>query len=304
MKTFKSQTKLMLTGEYLVLKGAISLALPLKFSQQLTVQENQGIPSVKWTSLIDNDLWFHATILLPDFHISETNNPGLSETLVKILQTAKILNPRFLEHGKEHQVTSLMDFNPSWGIGSSSSLISNIAWWAECDPFKLNNLIFNGSGYDIACARSSSPIRYQISENQPLYEKSDFHPNFFRQIYFIYLNRKQNSKESIGKSDLSNVKPEDIGSISELTISLEKANSLSIFMELMNQHEELISNILQIEPVKSLYFNDFKGSIKSLGAWGGDFIMAASSESEQYIRNYFAGKNLNTIFRYDEVITF
>ena len=292
----------MLTGEYLVLKGALSLGLPLKFNQRLTVTEHHGIPSVKWTSMINNDLWFHATLLLPDFQISDTNRTDLSETLVRILGAAKRLNPEFLENLIEYQVNSLMDFDPQWGIGSSSSLISNIAFWADCDPFKINNLIFNGSGYDIACARSLSPIIYNLSEGKPLYRKASFYPSYYDQIYFIYLNRKQSSKESIRKTDLSQVNPKDISAISELTIEFENASSLSIFEQLMNQHEEIISNIIQIEPVKSQYFNDFNGSIKSLGAWGGDYIMAASSESEEYVRNYFTGKDLKTIFRYDEIV--
>lgn len=141
MKSFQSQTKLMICGEYLVLKGALSLASPLKFKQSLTVSQSLGIPSVKWKSMINNDLWFYSTMLLPDFLITETNSPEMAETLTKILRTAKTLNHKFLEDSNEHLATSMMDFDPSWGIGSSSSLISNIAYWADCDPFELNSLI-------------------------------------------------------------------------------------------------------------------------------------------------------------------
>ena len=70
----------------------------------------------------------------------------------------------------------------------------------------------------------------------------------------------------------------------------------------MDQHEDIIAKIIQIKPIKSLLFNNFKGSVKSLGAWGGDFVMVASEESEEYVRNYFTTKNLNTIFRYDEIL--
>ena len=294
----------MLTGEYLVLKGALSLALPLRFTQKLTVTEHEGIPSVRWKSMIDTKLWFNSTLLLPDFRIAETNIPQLSETLVQILKTAKLLNPNFLKNSTDYQVTSFMDFDPAWGIGSSSSLISNIAYWAECDPFELNNRIFNGSGYDIACARSDSPIIFNLSEKQPEYRKSGFDPSYFRQIHFIYLNRKQNSKETIQKLDLSGVNVNALSAISEITLEMEQANDLETFMQLMTNHEEIISDIIHLKPVKSLYFNDFKGSIKSLGAWGGDYIMAASAESEAYVRDYFNSKNLNTIFRFDEIAMF
>jgi len=42
--------------------------------------------------------------------------------------------------------------------------------------------------------------------------------------------------------------------------------------------------------------------MKSLGAWGGDFILAASTETESSVRNYFDGKNYPLIFRYNEIV--
>jgi len=294
----------MISGEYLVLKGAHSLALPLKFSQEISVTEQSGVHSVKWESLINNNIWFQTTLLLPDLQISETNEAILAGTLVKILKVAQALNPGFLESSCEYQVTSVMDFDPAWGIGSSSSLISNIAFWADCDPFELNNLIFNGSGYDIACARSHSPIIYKLERNKPIYREANFRPDFRNQLFFVYLNRKQNSRESVGKADLSGISPVTISEISAITIGLEEAKDLETFQRLLDKHEQIMSKILHTEPVKSLYFSDFNGSVKSLGAWGGDFILAASDEVEQYVFNYFNSRNLNTIFRYDEIIMF
>ena len=302
MKSFRSYTKLMISGEYLVLKGALSLAIPTKFSQEISVSEKSGAPSVKWKSLINNNLWFQTTLLLPDLQITETNEANLAETLQKILKAAQLLNSGFLESSCEYQVTSVMNFDPAWGIGSSSSLISNIAYWADCDAFELNDLIFNGSGYDIACARSSSPIIYQLEGNKPSFREAIFRPAFERQLYFVYLNRKQNSRESVGKADLSGVSSRDISEISEITLGFEKATNLRNFQILMDKHEEIMSQIIQLKPVKSLFFNDFNGSVKSMGAWGGDFVLVASAASEEYVRNYFIARDLNTIFRYDEII--
>ena len=271
----------MISGEYLVLKGALALALPLKFKQEISISEQSGIPSLRWKSLVNNNLWFQATLLLPDLQIIETNEVNLAGTLQKILKAAKLLNFSFLGSSCKYQVTSTMDFDPAWGIGSSSSLISNIAYWANCDAFELNNLIFNGSGYDIACARSPSPIIYQLENNKPSFRTALFHPVFNRQLYFIYLNRKQNSRESVGKAGISAVSSKDISEISAITLGLEKATNLQTFQILMDKHEEIISKIIQIKPVKSLYFSDFNGSVKSLGAWGGDFVLVASAASEE-----------------------
>ena len=302
IESFESRAKLMISGEYLVLQGALSLAIPLRFGQKMIVTKNEGMSSVKWKSMINNDLWFSATLLLPDFRIVNTNRPALSQTLRQILIAARALNPNFLEPQYEYQVTSVMDFDPQWGIGSSSSLISNIAYWAECDPFQLNYQIFNGSGYDIACARSSSPIIYKLNADLPHYREANFHPSFQKQLYFIYLNQKQNSKESIQKLDLSTMNTEDIKAISDLTLGIENSSNLETFQSQIGQHEALIGKIIRQKPVKIQFFNDFAGSIKSLGAWGGDFILAASSESDDYIFRYFNNKNLNTIFRYSEIV--
>ena len=70
----------------------------------------------------------------------------------------------------------------------------------------------------------------------------------------------------------------------------------------MDQHEELTARIIGQTPIKQLLFSDFNGSIKSLGAWGGDFILAASGASEKYVQEYFNRKNLFTIFNYSEFV--
>ncbi len=300
-RSFVSYAKLMITGEYLVLKGARSLALPLRFKQKLTVQETKGSPRLVWTSKVKNALWFETTMLLPGLNIIETNIPEISATLRSILVAAKNLNPSFLGAGNQNKVISEMDFDPAWGIGSSSSLVSNIAYWADCDPFQLNKNVFNGSGYDIACARTSAPIIYELKNDQPVFREAGFHPAFHHQLYFVYLNRKQSSSESIRLLDHSSITIDDISAISELTQDFEKTADLTTFQSLMDQHEEIIATILGAQPVKKLLFHDFKGSVKSLGAWGGDFILVASSSTEEYVRNYFKNKKMTVIFRYNEM---
>ena len=45
--------------------------------------------------------------------------------------------------------------------------------------------------------------------------------------------------------------------------------------------------------------SDFDGEIKSLGAWGGDFILATSDENPS---TYFKAKGFETILPYSEMI--
>lgn len=55
---------------------------------------------------------------------------------------------------------------------------------------------FGGSGYDIACAKNDSAIIYQLINENLLY-KNNFDPSFTNKLFFVYLNRKQNSREAI-----------------------------------------------------------------------------------------------------------
>jgi hypothetical protein len=47
---------------------------------------------------------------------------------------------------------------------------------------------------------------------------------------------------------------------------------------------------------------DFKGVLKSLGAWGGDFLMAATDIPFEGVSAYFKAKGMNTIFNYQDLI--
>jgi len=302
MKSFVANTKLMISGEYLVLQGALALALPLKHKQELSVLEQSGTPSIEWKSFINNDLWFELNVSLPNFEILTTTDFKMAQTLVSLLKSAGQLNPHFLKVQHNYLVTSVMDFKPEWGIGSSSTLVSNLASWAECDPFELNKLVFGGSGYDIACARATAPIMYHLDNSVSSYREAEFYPQFHKNLYFIYLNIKQSSKDSIQKTDLSRVTKATIDRISAISSAMELSDSLQIFQNLLEEHENIISKTLQVKKVKDLYFNDFNGSIKSLGAWGGDFILAASSETESVVKNYFEQKGFKTFFRFSEFI--
>ena len=97
---------------------------------------------------------------------------------------------------------------------------------------------------------------------------------------------------------LSNLSQE-ISEINDITIQMIDCVFLDEFKKLMNSHEQVISSIIKQEPIKTVLFNDFNGSIKSLGAWGGDFILVASKENPTA---YFNNKGFETILRYSEMV--
>ena len=301
-KTYFSNGKLLLSGEYAVLDGATAFALPVNLGQTLEIKNTPNTNILHWEAYDNNKLWFFAEIDAKTLNIIKTNIKSVAERLKNIIIAGIKINPEFKNKFNAKIITQL-NFNRDWGLGSSSTLISNIAYWAKIDPFTLFNSVFNGSGYDIAAARISKPFLY-TSENkkQVIIEEVDFNNNFKDSIHFVYLGNKQDSNNSI---DLYNknakISAKQITEISDISKQFSCCKTLDNFQHLMTEHEKNISSLLKRTPIKEKQFSDFDGSIKSLGAWGGDFVMVASKNNSEYVKNYFLQKQLNTIFNYNEL---
>ncbi len=301
-QTFYSNGKLLITGEYLVLDGAKAFALPTKFGQNLTVEEGVN-QEIDWKSYNDDGtIWFEDTISFAEIkNHKTTDNRTVKATLITILHEAYIINPSFLGTDSGYQITTTLSFPKKWGLGTSSTLINNIAQWLQIDAFELLKTSFGGSGYDIACAQNNYPITYQIIANKPIVEKVIFDPAYTKNIYFVYLNKKQNSKTAIAnyqKNKTDHLK-KNIETITTLTNATLQANTASVFTTALEKHEATLSHILETNTIKEIAFTDFNGTIKSLGAWGGDFILAVS---ELNPTEYFHSKGFNTILTYEEMI--
>ena len=52
--------------------------------------------------------------------------------------------------------------------------------------------------------------------------------------------------------------------------------TFSKFCDLIEEHEALVAEHLILQRIRDSHFHDFEGVTKSLGAWGGDFALAAS----------------------------
>ena len=168
LKSYFSNGKLLLTGEYLVLDGALSLAIPTKYGQSL---ETESIIDSKliWKSFDEKGkVWFEDTfeIINNEISLSVRNDNPISKRLLQILNETKKLNPDFLKAQNGFKISTKLDFPQNWGLGTSSTLINNIAQWANIDPYQLLENTFGGSGYDVACAQYNKPITYQLFDNQ------------------------------------------------------------------------------------------------------------------------------------------
>ena len=293
----------MLTSEYGVLDGALALAIPTKYGQRMTTKQTRK-SDLFWKSYDKNDEeWFSAQISLYDFSAVKTTDEEKATYLQKLLKGAVRLNSEFLSKWNGFDVKTYLEFDKDWGLGSSSSLTYMVAEWADVNPLLLHFSCFNGSGYDVACAGADSPITYMTDAESVNYTQVDYLPKFADKLYFIYQNKKQPSKSAIeyylkkGKKRKTLAKKQ-----TELTNSFLKCHSLSKFIELMTEHEALVSEHLGLTPVKTEHFSDFRGGIKSLGAWGGDFILAATDIGHEAVKAYFSSKGYDTIIPYEEMI--
>ncbi len=303
-REFYSHGKLLITGEYVVLDGALALAVPTNFGQSL-IATSLDETVIRWTSRDHtNEVWFKEEFSLADNKIERSKGGQTSPVagrLQQILTEANKLNPGFLKKYRGLEINTKLEFPSNWGLGSSSTLVNNIANFFEIDPYKLLKNTFGGSGYDIAAAQNDGPVTYQLTEGEKSILSVRFQPEFSDKLFFVHLNQKQNSRKSI--QHYQNVSKEDLSvvvdKISSLTQSFIGCTSLQEFELLIEIHETLISQLLDIPKIKTSLFPDFPGTIKSLGGWGGDFILATGSREAQ---DYFIRKGYTTILTFDDMV--
>lgn len=296
-KTFYSNGKLLLTGEYVVLDGGTALAIPTKFGQSLTVTSIED-KYIHWKSINNNNVIWYEEHFNTDTLFYKSDENLFSETLQKILLEARKQNPNFLSSSSGFVVETQLDFPRDWGLGSSSTLLNNIAQWAEIDAYRLLETSFGGSGYDIAAAKYNYPVLY-TNTSFPRAKKAHLPWEFTDQIFFVYLNKKQDSKEGIKHYKSQQIDSKTIDKVTDLTNKLLLCYDLSSFEKLMTAHEQLISKIIKQPTIKEKLFSDYPQTIKSLGAWGGDFILAVGNKTSQA---YFKDKGYNTIIPFSEMI--
>lgn len=301
-KKFYSNGKLLITGEYVVLDGAKAFALPTKMGQDLVVYETDTIGEIHWKSFdVDQSIWLQESMnVMAILEKSFVNDEeSISRVLKNILFEAHKLNPNvLLKTG--FSIETHLTFPRFWGLGTSSTLINNVAQWFNINAFELLKNSFGGSGYDIANAQNNTPVSYQLINGKPVIKAIVFNPEFKENIYFLYLNQKQDSKAAIA---MYYAKQYDIAAslikINQITTDIEEGVNQQRFEYLLQQHEALMSTVLEMKTVKERFFKDFEGTIKSLGAWGGDFVLVVSNTNP---KTYFEEKGFTTLLPYHEMI--
>jgi hypothetical protein len=300
---YYSKGKLLISGEYLVLQGAKALSVPLKFGQAMKVTETPDPGVILWETYVLDKRWFRAEFHGRELEIRDASNSRKAFFIRQLLKAGLKYQPSFFSGKEGCCIQNRINFDLEWGLGSSSSLVSNLANWFDVDLYRYYRESFDGSGFDVFSARADTPVIYQLVGDVPVVEKTKLHPSVTEHLYFVYLGQKQDSQESVRLFKESAIPdPDLIRAVSDLTVAMIGAEDPEYFTELMRQHERLVSGILGRPTARQLMFSGFKGEIKSLGAWGGDFIMVCTFLSPDEVRSYFKEQKLDVVFSWNDIV--
>lgn len=299
--TFQCPGKLFITGEYAVLRGALALVVPVCYTQSLMVVPGEE-GSLHWTTTWDETNFLSATFRLTDFAVQSCSDSLRAATLTRLFTNVRRLNPNFLTGGG-YRVRSLMGANPQWGFGSSAQLTVNVARWAGVDALELNRLISKGSGADVACSLTARPIHYNLVLNQPRYTEVPFNPPFADQLLLVYTNRKQDSATSVKNFLLKRHVVDSVRDLfSQITLEVTRTADIATFAGLMSEHEKLLQSVLKQPTVQESQFEGFQGVVKSLGAWGGDFVLAIPRIGIEEATSWFIDRGYTTLLPFHETM--
>jgi len=287
----------------MVMYGADALSVPLSLGQYLHLKPRLNPKIFSWKAFYLEKFWFDAEFDPSSLHIVRTTDREIAERLAGYLKTIINLNSGFQRELFSWDVETNLEFHPEWGFGSSSSLTALLAEWAELNPLDLHMQISEGSGYDVATAIAGGPIIYRLKHDAPQYSHVHFNPPFSDHIYFVWMGNKQSSHESVLRFR-DRIRPghNEISFFNSITGKILQAEGWNEFGALMMEHETRLSEILGIPTVGSRLFPDLDGYVKSLGAWGGDFVMIVTGQDQKTLQEYLKSKNLRVIFPYEEIV--
>ncbi len=302
-KKYFAHGKLLLTSEYFVLDGAKAVALPCKLGQTLVVTKNNA-DCISWKAQDhQQNTWFEAKIYPHHLYSQYETSDEVLTKVVELLRAIKKQHPAFIGNNFNCNLTFQLEFPRQWGLGTSSTFISLISQWSNTNPYQLLDATFGGSGYDLACAQSETAITYQLNGGIPTIEQISFHPPFSDYLYFVYLEKKQNSRSGIQLYKSKGIPDhKTLEAINLMSEHILRAKDLQTFEHLLRQHEQFISAYLGIETIQHQLFSDYFGVVKSLGAWGGDFVLVTSNQPAEQAQSYFAEKGFSTFIPFAQLV--
>lgn len=296
VRNYYTKGKLLLSGAYGVLDGAIGFALPTKLGQRFCFEIDSS-NTIQCKAIDDKgNTWFEAEFDVKSLAPLKTSSEEVANTFSKLLIAARSLNPDF---NYSFTLETTLEFNREWGLGSSSTLIAALAQFASVNAYELLDSGFKGSGYDIACATAEGPIRFQRIGKEVSITPLNWRPTFTDELHLVYLNQKMNSREAIIHYRKAQSSDYFLNELSRLSIAIsEETSDINRFEKLLLEQENLLSNRLDIIAIGDQLFSDRpEGVFVSLGAWGGDFALFTGKKNIPYLED----KGYSTILKLEEL---
>ncbi len=310
MKSFFAPGKILLCGEYFVTIGIESLALPTKVGQILRVWEFESKTDWKlvWQSKrSDGAIWFEISLsmeqllLTPEELEEEFSGNPIALRLVDMLLA---LPTNCWKRGVSVRFETELEFDSSWGLGSSSSLVVTLARWANMDPMALQKKVFGGSGYDTAVAHSGKPIVYKLIDNEPNWMSWSLPSEFTKNWYVVMVGKKQNSRNSLAsvKEKVESFVDEPFlyHQMIQLMKRLKEATDLSTIEAGLELYQAITVAMLGLKnPYQTYNWEPIKGGLcKWLGAWGGDMLLV----NEVFYKKNRSNLEDMEIFRWNDLV--
>lgn len=297
---FSASGKLLLFGEYLVLRGAKSLVMPLHYRQTLTISPYPS-ENILWKCFEKGIEWLEIEFS-PELEFIKSTDEKKGIIVQSLLQLIQKERPSLKIAGLHFHFE--IDFDRNFGFGTSSTFLSLLSQWSRVNPYLLMEKSFGGSGFDLAAATARGPLIYQTeglsNDAKRKIETVKIPEEISKQLLFVYTGKKKKTRGEVSNFEKMKTSQHQINEMNNI-IDKALANDIENFEVQMKRSELLLSTILGVSTIQSTYFSDYPFAVKSLGAWGGDFIMAAFRKEED-ARNYFLEKGMNPIFNYQHLI--
>ena len=293
--TYNASGKLLLFGEYLVLRGSRCLAMPLSFGQTLTLNSiaERGII---WRCFERDELWFEI-IFSESLDILQTSDMTMASRIQNLLRLVIRYNPDILLTNWYFKFD--VNFDRQFGLGTSSTLISLLSQWSGVDAYLLSMRSFGGSAYDVAAATASQPFLYSLDKR--LIDTVALPEQITDNLLFVYMGNKQDSATAVAAFNEIPTDYFQLEKMDNIVRHAAQCQTIGNWEKMMLESEQMLSEILGQETVQQKYFKDYPYQVKSLGAWGGDFIMATCRNLTE-AKAYFTKKRYKTVFSYNELI--
>lgn len=296
VRQYYTKGKLLISGAYGVLDGAVGFALPTKLGQRFSFETDRS-ENIECKAVDHKgSTWFEAEFDLKSLAPLKTSSEEVANTFSRLLIAARSLNPNF---DYSFTLETTLEFDREWGLGSSSTLIAALAQFTSVNAYELLDLGFKGSGYDIACATAEGPIRFQRIGKEVNITPVHWSPTFADELHLVYLNQKMNSREAIAHYRKAQSSDHFLNELSRLSIAIsEEIADIHRFEKLLLEQESLLADRLEITPIADQLFADRpEGVFVSLGAWGGDFALFTRKKNIPYLKD----KGYSTILKLDEL---